>query len=464
MPWIIATLIGFVILASQAHAGVLSPFALYNRCYSQLTQLRAPQDDARANAVKAGTKDPIVACLEVLDSARLSLNSNTQIGNTGDAQAKAVLRTLHNVHAGWFSERDFPFIDADDRLHGNMDLYDGSSPALYYTKALFDSTTRFDSIVLSSANLRAVRTDSDPTNGARTNKTKAEYIFSSATPFAPRGELLGVTATGPQTLSYSYTQNGSTVSGSLNLGGTIGGGILGTPSYLLLNIGPFRNANGTNSMPRKWARGVFNDLLCRELPVVRTRDASLYVSTSSTVEFRQVAACVRCHVSMDRMSANARNFRYQNLGNDTVRGGNFASWEPVTVSAETEWPTTADSNYFKRPPNGNLYFRNYMGNLVDLTTSSVADLGTKLAAQDDLYICAAKRYYEYFTGIKVNTGDVFDPDDPTFLSEGDKAHRDSVVKLGQALRSHQSARRLIEEILKKPEYRSSDYGIKGVSP
>lgn len=452
----VVLLAGFASISLEAKAETLSNLALFYRCYGQITQLRASATDPLTVAVKNGTKDPIAACLEVLDRAKFVANSNTTIASSSDPIAQGVLRTFQGLHFSWFSAKQYVFLvnTAPANLEATFDAFDQSAPALYFTKALFDPTAQYKDVVTSSANLRAVRTTMNPTVGAYSGEKISSFPAGSNTPLPGKGDLLGVEATG------------LLPAGGFNYGLTAGGGFMGTIPYIELNIAggiPF-DMDGAVQTPRRWGRGVFHDVLCRDLPVARESDVTNLVVPQSPTPFRQSAACTKCHASIDRMSGVVRNFRYTFMGPEEAGqipiGVKFAT---PSKSAESGWSSSPDGSYASRPPNGVLFFRNYNGTLIDRPVSSISDLGAALADQDDFYICAAKRYYQYFTGISAEIGDISDPDFTKTLSAGDLAHRQTVIELGKKLRTHQKLRQLIEDILKLPSYKASDFGVKGGS-
>jgi hypothetical protein len=267
---------------------------------------------------------------------------------------------------------------------------------------------------------------------------------------------------------YSYVDgNDATVTTpAVNLGQHFGGGFIGEQTYLMQTFGLTRTftSNGAERMPRKFGRSLFHDALCRQLPVIRTEDAIPFVVGTSNVPFRTSSGCVRCHASMDRVSATARNFVYLLRGNIPIPDGPFRGFEILVpnslaqMPAEATWPSAGDNSYYRRPSNGVFYFRNYLGNLVNTNVSSLDALGDAIAAQDDFYICAAKRYYQYLTGIDVSIADVSDPAGGVYLSQRDSYHRDVVIDLGLALKTSQSSRSLIEAILRLPAYKRTDFG------
>jgi hypothetical protein len=126
--------------------------------------------------------------------------------------------------------------------------------------------------------------------------------------------------------------------------------------------------------------------------------------------------------------------------------------------AAADWPTAADANYHRRPTKGVLYYRAHDGSLVDVSVPSLAALGEAITNKDDFYVCAAKRYYQYFTGVDVNIGDIHDPSAGIFLTARDEFHRNRVISLGLQLKQTQSARSLIESILRMSSYKRQDFG------
>lgn len=448
----IPALITIILSASSVSAETLSPVALYHRCYAHITQLRVPAGDSRLAAVKAGIKDPIAACLEVLDSARFTADNGTRVSNTSDQVALAVLRNFHSLHYSWFRVRQFEFLvgSAPNWQSATQDVFDPSSPALYYTKALFDPNFKFREVITSPENLRPVRT-SNPSKGVYSRQPASAFTPPSLPEMLVQtGDLIGA------------RPSGSMMAGGVDYGLTAGGGFLGTIPYIQLTVGGDLNfrSDGAVNVPRRWGRDIFLDVMCRELPVVRDNDVLSLVVSSASASFRKTANCTNCHASMDRMAGTLRNFKYVTA---TTNGHAYTpisvAFRNVTASAESSWPSSRDNSYASRPPNGVLFYRSYDGSLVNVNVTGIADLGAKIANEDDFYICAAKRYFHYFTGISAETGDIQDPNFDRSLSSSDKAVRDLVIELGKKLRISQNPRALIEEIMKLPQYKLSDYGL-----
>jgi hypothetical protein len=464
----VSVIVLFVVLFSnEAPAQYLSESALFQRCYSQITSLRAKKKSDLFLKVKTGQKKAIDACKDVLASAFLTANGNEVISDQNDIQAKSVLGTFHRLHSSWFGQRDFPILSSNIRNKDTKNQYDSSTPALYFTRALFTPGASVKSAITSNEHLIAYRTQMDPPNGPDSGHAKTDYFYTPLIKFAPMGELIGIKSSGPQLLSYpAFGRDGA---GSIDLYRNLGGGLLGTNSYLLLNMAEMKEDNymtdGGVKMHRRWGKAIFNDLLCRELPAVRESDVVSMVDVNSSIPFRNSASCTKCHASQDRLASVVRNMKVVSLGagksefGESVRGGLYPNFHAITHQAESAWPTIPDSNYYQRPTNGTFFFRTHAGELIDRPVSSIADVGQKISETEDFYICAAKRYYNYFTGVDVNIGDLGDTDWNYKPTSGDLFHREIVVSLGRNLKNHQSLSQLILEILSLDNYKKNDFGM-----
>ncbi|MBT5094399.1 MAG: hypothetical protein HOM21_09170, partial [Halobacteriovoraceae bacterium] len=89
--------------------------------------------------------------------------------------------------------------------------------------------------------------------------------------------------------------------------------------------------------------------------------------------------------------------------------------------------------------------------------NNLKELGELLAGSDDLYVCAAKRYFQFFTGINIKIEDFS-------ISEGNASIEEQqylrmIIGLGKSLKEHQSLAKLIESIIDSPTYKQRDYKI-----
>ncbi len=233
-----------------------------------------------------------------------------------------------------------------------------------------------------------------------------------------------------------------------------GAGILGSVPFILLNWGqPISYAvDGGKYVPRRLSAAIFRDLLCRELPVLRAQDIhvgthdSYKVDSASPLSFRKSKTCMQCHATMDNLGYAYRNllpvtsiYEYT-----TEYASIHLAMAPISRPLESSRPNQ-DPKFATRPAMGRLYYRSYNGNLVDLELYNPQDnassynkipalqlLGEALADQEDLYVCAAQRYFKFLTNIDVNIGDL---EDAGSLNGKNQEYRDFVIKLGKEFKS-----------------------------
>ncbi len=452
--------LGSLLLTPLVKADPLSGVALYYRCYGQLTQQFPAANDPYLPQVRDGKLNPIDACIDILMKASL-LESGNQSRLSAGLQASSVdaFQTMHKVHVSWFQDRNFSVVLNNISLRGTEDIYDAEAPAFYLTRALFRPDTGIDSVITMARTLRALRTNQTPDKGVSSKIVRAETPFGTNVPFAATGELQGFMLMPPTAFDYTTSQS----SNKFVIDKANGGGILGDPAYLRLTVNeePNFKATGALAVPRKWSRAVMSDLMCRDIPAVRTADALAFRVANSTAEFRKESACIRCHATIDRMAGVIRGIRYVDIGDREWRI-DFATLVNPTMPAGVAWPSKEDATYSAQPPSGVLYFRDYKGRLVNQPVDNLAGLGAAIAATDDFYICMAKRYYSYFMGVDVKLADPTDPVNPVTLSDLDKYHLQRVVDLGLELKADvkKSSFTLIKKILSHPDYGMDDYHSK----
>jgi hypothetical protein len=430
---------------------------------------RPAVSDLRLAQIRAGTLSGPEACLQLLESALLTGSGNTQISDSSNAEKKAVIQTMHNFHHSWFFNRRFQGLNDTCGDKSTGDIFDATQPAAYITRALLHPSAEYKSVVTSTQSYEPVRLDETPNVGAHSLATKVNYAYrtlggvqsSVDLPYVKKGAVIGIQPTSSTivpNLAFNVAQN-------FDLKATFGGGILGDQAYLLHTIkedASIYKANGALKMPRKWAKGFLGELMCRELPMVRSGDGADLVSQTASAPFRKSAACIRCHVTMDRMAAVSRNFLYARTFDGACTDGTFPNAYllfKVTpdLASGGVWPLTTDADYWRRPSEGTLYYRGYNGDLVDQPVDSLSSLGAAIANQKDFYVCAAKHYYEFFTGISADLRDIGDPAAGIVLNKVQKAHREKVISLGESLQSHQSLRLMIKDIFDSSAYKAEHF-------
>jgi hypothetical protein len=464
-------------LPLMAHARDNSPKAQFYRCYAQITQNFLRADHPLLAQVNAGSISPTEACMQVLEKASFT-NGGKQIGNTNDQEALTVLKTMQRLHYSWFTQR---FIKTPEQYRGERDLYDASQPAMYYTKALFDDGTKFQDVFLGKKNFEAIRMNGHG-RGAFTLLGTGNFSWSGGSFLAPTGDLIGVEDKGYK--CRTWTDGSKSGTGCLGAGG--GGGVLGSSAYMITNLmEPFSYvSNGGTMVGRNWSKNVFQDFMCRTLPLVResevidriAADGTPLVNPDATIPFRTSPGCTKCHASMDRLASTVRNaywgLRYPGGEGADKRVGYWVAFRNAKYP-EIAWPIHNQGTgvisdvvdgeyggkYWHREPKGVVFYSGYDGRLVNEPVDNLEKAAQVLVQQPELYICAAKRYFQYFTGVNVEIGDIGDPAYGKKLSEYESQLRNDVIQMGINMQTHQNPKQLIREVMNHPIYKMSDYGL-----
>jgi hypothetical protein len=423
--------------------GTLSPVAIFERCYSHLTRQRVARNHAIRGRVARGEITPVAGCMEVFDFAKLDASGVT---TSGKPEAGHLLATFNDFHRTWF-----PADNMDAALNAfacpreNYKTYDEGESALHFTRVLFGSGVPFKEAFTSSLPMEAIR-NLGPISGGTVHE----------------GQLLGVRpmslAEATRTMTVEVQQSGSP--SIIRHKESLGGGYMGTRSYLALTIGAKRveqKSDGGIDMARRWAKASMESALCRPFPILRKPDVERWVNTGSELPFRRSSSCMTCHATMDSLAGTARNVSIRIAPNANcfvplgavVAGVKYP--EEIQLDAGGTPRPDSDPIFSARPPTGRLIYRSFDGSLKDMSGKDLPELANQLVAQDDVYVCAAKRYFEYFTGISVNLQDIGDPELPV-LSAADLQYRNQVIELGRGLKSTNSLRSLIQNILSSPTY------------
>lgn len=485
----------------QLQAKDLSPVEVYAKCYARLSDFPVSTTSQDYQDVAAGRLGPVAACMKLIDRAKLVTKGNRQVvEDSSDAVAVSVLRNFDQFHQSWFSALG----DARGALaSAYWNFVDVTEPALFITNALFGSK-HYKTVITSNEALRGVRTGantttieyyinniffknrlifSGPLAGAASG-VNANYdlsnVFEVNFTKVPIGQLIGVskppvmTIPLPVSLYTTLELTPARLAGSLdsvsehNLDEHHGGGVLGSPSYILSNAESVGLLDGGVRVHRRMANNFFYDLMCSSLPNLRTEDVDAYMEKykASDLSFRRDRSCARCHATLDPFADTFRNLVVRQTSNTAYRDSfrDFHTADPrlrgavemnvikkYIVRTNAQVVQDQDTMYFRRQPRGQLFYRNYNGQLINQTVNGPADMGEKIAAQDDIYICAAQRYYQFLTGVHIP---VVENGDGEFY----KKHRALIVQLGQNLKTHGSLKTLISDILKTDAFQTRFVG------
>lgn len=460
----------FGLAASLAFAQTrpLNEEQLFYRCYTQLAGKRPSRQNALLVGVRNGGQTALEACGSLLDS--VVLNATTGLVDSSTTEKLDVLNTLHRFHSGWFSVRDFEAFDVSSNVARVLDV--GES-GLYVTKILFDADTKYEQLLKYSQVPMAIRQTHRAMPRVQGNNTISTITSNdAASRLVQEGTLRGVTwRTNAHALKIAdiidagmYDDIKATLGASphntQSSAQHLGNGVIGLPSYFIMNYGHTLTQNAVTRHARRWSKNLISDLLCRDVPVLRFEDIQTrHVQPASQIAYRKSSSCMRCHATIDPMADVARNWEIfeapSTLNNNNILTHVFVhtplaeNLDPMTISAaDGEW------SFFRTRPTGNLYMRSFDGKLIETPLNNPTALASQLVANDDLYVCAARRYFEYFTGIKVSLQDIGDVNQPT-MTPSERHYRKLVETLGLNFKQHQNMRRLIKEIWELPLYRNA---------
>lgn len=482
--------------ASQAQTHRLSDLEVFKRCYIQMTRDVPKPGDALYKAVMNGSKTGPNACIELFDRAQIA--SNGVLTNQTNQESRNILKTFNDLHRSWFQSKDFSSMTNPGAVGLIFDL---EEPALYFTRAALMRDQQFRSIVTHNTGLRGVRVLPSTASGLAKRLTHFSLNYNTAFPYAndpnflyvfrptrknatnfttlpnevrtlpnaalvDTGVLIGIASPSPLALPGFYgafAANGgdrfeaaSILHDNFVANSHFGGGILGSQAFLMqnTNLPSAVFPQDVSHINRRLTSRVFEDLLCHQMPSLTPADVqaetNAYVAQNSPHMFQRDVTCMQCHSSIDGMGYAMRNLvRYTTAGNPQLGvqelGMNFSGFLrlPAVSGATT---------FALQPPTGRLHYRElFTRSRKDMAISSLAQLGTALSQQNDIYYCAAKRYYKFLTGIDV------DMNTPATTGSLDRKHQDQVKALGDALKSNQSVRTLLHNIFKSDVYRTRNF-------
>lgn len=470
-----------------AQADVKNELRRYYKCYGQLVRsVPNMETDTLISDIKNKKKTGTQACMEILGLA--DFVGNQLVDDSKLSTRKSVLKTMNDFHRNWF----YTGVDENSGRcsTGSADVHDTGMMSYYLTKSLFSSDYKFKNVATADTLLEAIRYSvHPPQKRLLENKTKVRKFISgyphldsdgkSLTDVSKRfdeielpvnqlGELIGIKEKSSLTVNTGgWNPEGALDADQLANGipifKNLGAGAVTTPTYIISNH-KGGSATGALHVPRLWSKSLIKDLLCRDIPVVRTTDAIAYVDKDeeSTLPFRAGVSCMQCHTSMDQIARIGRGVRRVNLAK-SCNSGEGANVTVVTEHGDTisemnseeahgTWIDKSDKNFYKRPKTGKFYFRTADGELIDKDVNGLNQLGDIIAETNDLYYCASKRYLQFFTSIDVpmfDSGDISSPK----VSVKEQGYIDLVKSLGKELKENQNAKEIIRKII------SSDYYI-----
>lgn len=501
------------LVESQAE---LSEEAIFVRCYSHFTGSRANYDHPVRAAVRAGSTSAVDGCMQVFDKAMVSPGTR-QIASSTDMDGVRTLNTFFSFHKSWFEFKDmsrspqgghlkYLYDAATDACFLTHALFSGTG--IQPGTNAYQNTYDYRNIVTSNAEVQCRRTELTKfTPYNYFSYTAPEYAnYSTWANSTGRGFILGTYERAPYDHTW-YSRTGRPITTISHFGGgqsenlkdymphTHGGGLLGSKSFILKYGQYNRRTDGSTYVRRRITNHIMEELLCRKAPFRRIEDVSGEVADFNSAHpsignlpFRNDATCMSCHSTQDGLAGVYRNIAttgsqgYNDWNDNGVFGrpdgeNNYNRLKDgndrtaVVYGYDVSQPSlnrephmvVNDNRYTFRPARGTLVYRSFDGSEIYHEISpngqssypageGIQALGQLLSQGNDLYVCAASRYFEFFTGIEVNLNDPGDSRNAP-LSEADEQYKALVVNLGLNLKSHQSLRALVKEIISSPIYR-----------
>lgn len=508
-----------ILFGNFSKAQILTPQKLYQRCYSQLTQSPVPINDKTMSQIKSGTLNPIDACITLLEEGNLdSLGMIKKDTTVYNPVSQKILQTFHEFHRTWFAVNTIEQIqDYNEEVNkGSTDVYDPNEQAYFITTNLFSSNQKFSDVLQGFNRYKGIRVENKELNkkigltweyshpsrrvyGSNAlldinlimfrslNKiydsngdNRGDEDFAMA-PKIQVGDLVGIQLNTDSFVMKNMAleplgadragNNEAQLNYSFDINKNFGGGVLGVPSYFMMNLGHSRGLkfNGTTKLPRRWIKSAFETFMCAQFPTLRESDITNAVIPTSETPFRKSSNCVQCHSTMDQAAGVARNLTtgssdYFQLatGKNTV-----AAKIPIVLTsynqaqqATAEWIDKADPEFHIKKSKGLIHTRTLSGELLSRQIDSINDLGIAMTQTNDFYTCAAKRYFEFLTGINVPLYDRKDPRNAELNRSLSLEHiedRDFVENLGKELQRNQSLKEVIKLILKSKYYSSENF-------
>jgi hypothetical protein len=452
----------FIVLVPSLSFGLaFKQTALFRKCYLQMTREYLDKENVLFQKVLNGKITAAQGCLALLNEANLSANF---LLKKTTPTSLSVLRTFQIFHSTWF-----PYYQIENLLKekgGTFQIYDFNEVSYFFTIGLLRPELKYDFVLKSDFLFSAVRQGGIGTYSLDTTQDE-DFVFLAARPywtighyiigkwkpkFVQVGSLLGFEINNRNT-EIELQESKLHVKHKVVPGqGEGSGGPLSSASFLLLEgfLGFEKYANGATRSYRTWSKSILQNFLCRDLPVLSEEDVEQFVRPNSNVQFQKSKSCMICHSTMDPMGAVMRNavVTKPSTENKSISTRSVHYFKPTEKKGEIE-PLQNDEKYHLRPPDGILRFRSYNGDLIEKNITGNKQLAIEISKTDDFYICVAKRYFNFFTGIDVPIRN-FKSEPPT-----DKVSAkiiDEVIKMGKELRKTQNLRSLIGEIFQSKYY------------
>lgn len=387
-------------------------------------------------------------CISLLRHATLK---NNGILKNKDRLAASILDQMTSFHRNWIMPKD---LERGPRCFDKYsdDIYDYNTPAYHLTRALFQEDREGKSSVTSYGDLRIVKKGDNVETSPLTKLSGKTYQ-----------ELLGLK--GPlsfpsekeDTIGYLYKLNEEITkidsltdsdinnswetqrqSGRYKLINHLGGGLLGSPAFLLyfapkgaLEDHPFKT-DGALKLHRNLAKAIYENILCEDLTkkdfsrVHSIKESDLFNKSNKWHHpITQEEKCLKCHAYLDPLAATYRNVTY--LQSQGECGENTAKvlipHAFKTSNAMELWSSEKEQVFSFSYPHGLLDEKKISG---------INQLGRTISEDIRFYRCQISKYAEFF--LEKNVLKEIKPD--------------ALEKLALEYKKHQNGLRAIEQLLK----------------
>ena len=440
-----------------------------NKCYIIFVGERIKTSDPLWKAVESGKKTGTDACMTVFDRGLLNTNGDVSKNDPDDPSNLVGSKVLDNFlrfQQSQFKIPDYsPLLEVPSKF--TRDITDINETAYHVLFSIFSPKQKYSDVVKRDYGLRALRYSEATKRVLSINGDKLPSFLQGTPgggtkPFNPKlvetGRLVGIVRNDIRNVISESMSTANLKLNDFNVNKHLGAGAIGSQTYLISNVGQEQFTDGGNKVFRRWSKNVMDDFLCRELPALRSIDVVNEVQTNSNITFKNGISCMGCHSTMDPLAGTIRNGTMAVHMWDDGPKIIFFSERTRTVGYSSMPTINPDPYFHMRPPNGRLFYRSYDGTIVKQEVTGLAELGEKLAATNDLYVCAAKRYYQFLTGINVDLSDIGSLGSREF-SKGETFQRNKVIKLGLELKEHQSVRTMIKNIIDQKIFLFPDQGV-----
>jgi hypothetical protein len=464
-----------ILLLSKAAIGgaLLNDSQLLSRCYSQITGSSLPLTHPLLKKITNSEIKGSQACSQLLESVSLSEQGEVM---TSTPEKFKIFRTFQKLHSSWFTRFE---LNRNTQDHPNSDIYDTNEMGYHFGWSLFRDGEHVSNTLTREYSFVGKRNSSKPAKylldkdiegrrGPRKTDRFHKWEYGSnqeegglylgpisfwKPTFVQTGELSAIKPfkAGKNKIKKWITDSKSF---PVYVNRPLGGGILGTIPYLILNSGHLnQTSNGGDRLNRRFTTSVLKDLLCRNTPLLEKEDVLPFLDPKSKHKFRKSYQCQTCHVTTDLMAAALRNIEVYNSGDVTL---NY-SIKNVFVHSKghkriSDFPND-NPNYYKSPPEGRIYFRDLYRNLVNSRVTSIQEIGQSLSKTEDFYLCISSRYLSYFSGqdIEVENINYFD-------KKTNHPLENLTIKLANHLKEHGDLKKLIKEIFQSKLYAQKTLG------